>query len=422
MVVSERDKSVLRELVKQTMEIAAQDIQDKRREMWADFNSLKTKSVPIYILDPQGVWREVFSQDDLQCEHPLLRTYENWLRLQLYHASFGDDFVTEPWLTVYPAYKNESPNWATWGVSLDYNRVQATMAYHMPEPPVKSQEDLEKLIRPFPLIDETATQEKIALLQDAVGDLIPVLPDYMPIYSIGLVSGLSFTLGYLLEPEQMLYQLYDRPEMVHELCKLISDTYHQIYDEAEKQGWFTNINQTFLGNAQIQSMPYSREIPSPSQEAQAVPMKQHWIYDASQEFESVGPEMFNEFLIEYQRPLYEKFAFTAYGCCENLTHKIKYLKQIKNLRRVAVTPWADLPSCAEQLSDKYIISYRPPPAEMVGNGWDPERVSTIIRQAKEIFSKANCRWEINLKDFITVESDKERLKNWVQTVRSVLEE
>jgi len=174
-----------------------------------------------------------------------------------------------------------------------------------------------------------------------------------------------------------------------------------------------------MANAQIQAMTYSNDIPSPGP-VQTTTMKQHWIYDCAQEFECISPEMFNEFLIAYQKPIYEKFAFTAYGCCENLTDKIKYLKRINNLRRVAVTPWANTAACAEQLEDKYIVSYRPHPMEMVGQGWDPANVKKEIARAKEIFDRHNCYWEVNLKDFLTVQKDKNRLREWVQVVREAL--
>jgi len=45
------DIQILRELAKQTMEVAHQDIQNERRELWSDFNSMKTRRVPVYILD-----------------------------------------------------------------------------------------------------------------------------------------------------------------------------------------------------------------------------------------------------------------------------------------------------------------------------------------------------------------------------------
>ena len=413
-----QEKSVLRELAKQTMEIAAQDIQNTRREMWADFNSLRKHHVPVYVLDPQGCWREVFSQDDLECKHPLFRQYENWLRLQLYHASFGDDFVTEPWVTVSPVYKHEKPHWGSWGIPLEYERINDTLAMHYPDPPIKNPEDLAKLVKPIPTIDETETREKTDMLQDAIGDIIAVIPDNMPHHTCGMAG----SHGYLLGPEEMFYQFCDQPDMVHALCKFMADANHQICDMAEQNGWFANNDQTFLRNALIQAMAYNHEIASPSPQRQVIPMNQHWIYDAAQEYEAVSPEMFNEFLIEYQKPIYERFGLTAYGCCENLTHKLPYLKRVKNLRRVAVTPWADPESCAQQLEDKYVISYRPPPMEMVGPGWDPAWVREHIKNVKAVFDRYNCFWEVNLKDFITVDHDKDRLQQWVQVVRAALED
>jgi len=230
-------------------------------------------------------------------------------------------------------------------------------------------------------------------------------------------------MGNLLGNEEMLYHLYDEPELVHELCKIMSDSAIEICKRAEKLGWLTNRNWSFIGGgANIQSMPYNREICSPdSGPLKTVKLNEHWIYDNAQEFESVSGAMWNEFLLEYQKPVLEQFGLSAYGCCENLTDKIPYLKRIKNMRRIAVTPWADTERCAEQLEDKYVISWRPNPADMVSVGFDPDRIRGIVREAKEIFDRYGCFWEVNLKDFISIEGDRDRLANWVRVVRETLE-
>jgi len=412
-----KDIQVLRELCKQTMEIAARDVMDERRALWRDFNSLKTRRVPVYILDPQGMWREVFSEKELACEDGFFRQYENWLRLKLYHATFGDDVIIEPWITVKPAYGNENPDWQTWGVHIALERIQETMAYHLIDPPVAGPDDLGKLIAPAGIIDEEKTRRNIDVLEDAVGDIIAVVPDYYP----PGICNLSYTLACLLGPEQMFYQMLDQPDMVHALSKIISENSLTVCDSADKQGLFSNCDQSFLSNPGIQAPPYCHELPNPGLPRRAVSIGEHWIYDCSQEFESVGPAMYEEFVLSYQRPIYEKFGLTAYGCCEGLTKKIPYLKKTKNLRRVAVTPWADDEECAEQLGDKYIVSWRPNPAEMVMSGFDAEKVKAIVRRARRIYEGHGCHWEINLKDFISVERDRDRLKNWVAAVREALE-
>jgi hypothetical protein len=411
------DIQILRELAKQTMEVANQELQNERRGLWSDFNSMKTRRVPVYILDPQGIWHELFGESALECENWLFRQYERWLRLQLYHASFGDDYIIEPWITAKPVYKNDGSQWESWGFSYEMERINETLAYRMKEPPVKTPGDLAKLVTGIGEIDIEATESKINILKEAVGDIIPVIPDMYPPKIANLASAISRLLG----PQEIMYQIYDEPEMVHELCGRISAASLEICEKAETAGFFSNCDFTFLNNPQIQAMPYCHELPAPGAQ-KTVTMKEHWIYDCAQEFEGISPEMFDEYVVEYQKPIYERFGLTAFGCCENLEHKIKCLKRISNLRRIAVTPWADNERCAEQIENKYIISWRPNPAEMVAVDFDPERISLIIRHSKTVFDRYGCYWEINLKDFITVNHDKARLAKWVMVAREALEQ
>ncbi|MCF6176999.1 MAG: hypothetical protein L3J71_14670 [Victivallaceae bacterium] len=109
-----------------------------------------------------------------------------------------------------------------------------------------------------------------------------------------------------------------------------------------------------------------------------------------------------------------KFGLVAYGCCEDLTNKVSLIKQIPNLRRIAISPMADLGKCVEQIGNDYIISYRPSPADMVAYDFNPERVRKTLRHDFDI-----CRvtsFDITLKDVETVQSDPNRIKEWVKIV------
>ena len=90
--------------------------------------------------------------------------------------------------------------------------------------------------------------------------------------------------------------------------------------------------------------------------------------------------MHGEFLLQYQLPILRQFGLAAYGCCEDLTRKIGMLRKIPNLRRIAVSPFADVARCAEQIGRDYVLSYRPSPSDMVGYGFNPERVRAILRR------------------------------------------
>ena len=134
----------------------------------------------------------------------------------------------------------------------------------------------------------------------------------------------------------------------------------------------------------------------------------------------VGPEMFREFMLEYQIPIMREFGLTAYGCCEDLTMKIPLLRAIPNLRRIAVSPMANVRRCAEQIGSDYVISYRPSPADMVSYGFNPDRIRTILRRDFG-FLRGLC-FDITLKDVETVERDPRRIRAWVRLVREILDE
>lgn len=44
----------------------------------------------------------------------------------------------------------------------------------------------------------------------------------------------------------------------------------------------------------------------------------------------------------------EKFGLTYYGCCEPLHNKIEILQQVKNLRKISISPRADIKIAAKK--------------------------------------------------------------------------
>ena len=124
-------------------------------------------------------------------------------------------------------------------------------------------------------------------------------------------------------------------------------------------------------------------------------------------------------MFQYQKPIYEQFGLVHYGCCEDLGRKINMLRQLKNLRSIAVTPVANVASCAAQIGTDYAISWRPNPTDMVCYGYNEDRVRRIITDGL-----AACKDgypHIHLKDIETVEGDLTRLTRWVKLVREITE-
>ncbi|MHB1457867.1 MAG: hypothetical protein ACYC0V_13235 [Armatimonadota bacterium] len=86
----------------------------------------------------------------------------------------------------------------------------------------------------------------------------------------------------------------------------------------------------------------------------------------------------------------------AYGCCGDLTRKIDIIRQIPNLRRIAVTPYANTARCAEQIGRDYVLIYRPNPTNIVSYDWDLARVRSILKCNLE--ACRDCHVDITLKD------------------------
>ncbi len=85
-----------------------------------------------------------------------------------------------------------------------------------------------------------------------------------------------------------------------------------------------------------------------------------------------------------------------------------------------MTAFADAARCAEQIGQDYVLSYRPSPADMVGYGFNRDRIRSILKDDLEACRDSHV--DITLKDVETVQNDPDRVRNWVAATRSVIDE
>jgi hypothetical protein len=264
---------------------------------------------------------------------------------------------------------------------------------------------------PWHEIDWDRTNESVRRLTDALGDLLPVNLDRGPAFRMW-EGDLSTTLGHLRGIENLMLDMVDQPEWLHRLVRFLSDGVLKVQREAEAAGdWGLCAHEN-------QAMPYAEELPDPAANVNGMSRRQLWGYMAAQEFTSVSPAMHEEFLLRYQLPVLNEFGLVAYGCCEDLSRKIGMLRQIPRLRRISVSPFADVPRCAEQIGTDYVLSYRPSPADMVSYGFDPGRIRSILK--RDLEACRGCHVDLTLKDVETVQGDPDRVRNWVRLTREVI--
>ena len=420
--VSKTDSMILRDLAKRYLEVCADPRQNELRELWRRHNSLQ-RTRPLVILKGVGdnFWQEV---PDLgaQAQDPMLAWQEMLLRRNLFHASLGDDTVFEPWIEEWASYV--LPARGLWGLETRTLPKTDSRGSYKQEPAIRDWSDAAgvgvpaavqcgggPLVRPHHEIDEEKTSEKMARLREAVGDAIEVKVIRAPYYR-SFRGDISSALGALRGIDNVMLDMYEHPRELHRLLKHMSSAIVAMIDAGEKAGDWR------LTDHNNQSIPYSKELPDPGAHDRPVPCRQLWCHLAAQELTLVSPAMHDEFMLQYQLPIMNRFGLSAYGCCEDLTRKIDMLRPVKNLRRIAVTPVANLRKCAEQIGTDYVISWRPNPAEMVCCGWNEPRVRQLISEGLAV-----CRGQhvdITLKDVETVQGDPDRLRRWVQVVRECI--
>ena len=409
-----RDIPVLRDLARRWAECAADPVQDQRRRLWRDHNSLVPGPTPVLIRF--GIWngwcRSVFGESTLRCRDPLFRNCERTLRMGLFHAGLGDDFILEPWFTVNAVRITPGGglHGGLWGVPAKMDRPAEALGAWKAEPPIARWEDMARMTRPRHRIDEEATRQRLERVHEAFGDILPIDLDRGPAL-LGFAGDISTTIATLRGLEQLMIDMYEAPESLHRLLAFMRDGILQNQQEAEDAGDFT------LTNHQNQSMPYCRELEAPRPNSGPRRRRQLWGFFAAQEYTLVSPAMHEEFLFRYQLPIIEKFGLIHYGCCEDLTRKIEMLRRAPNLRSIAVTPVADVARCCEQIGPDYVASWRPNPTDMICGRFDPSRIRAILREGLRAAARNDCRIHICLKDVETVEGEPDRLRRWARIAR-----
>ena len=124
--------------------------------------------------------------------------------------------------------------------------------------------------------------------------------------------------------------------------------------------------------------------------------------------------MWEEFLLNYQKPIFERFGMVGYGCCENLTHKMESVLSIPNLRTFVCSAWTDLDKLLERVGTDYVIMWRQKASDVVF----PDDVQTIKRDLENgAKSLQGSYYQIVLRELQTLSGHPDRLHVWTQRAK-----
>jgi hypothetical protein len=406
--VSERGRRVVRELAKRVAELAALPVQDERIRLWKAFNALKPER-PMVLCFPEGGWRDLVKDSHLECEDETLRRIEYGLRTRIFqHERIGDDqVVTDRW-HVHVAVRRGG-----FGLEVPTHRTAELGAFNW-DAPIKEAADLEKLHVRSIEVDWPATHRSLEFHRDLFGDILQVdvtacrHPHGQFPHDVNMLRGL----------DTFMMDMIDNPDLLHRLNAILLESAMHELDVLEAEGALrlNNLPDSYCGTGGIGC---TDELPAADFE-DTVRVRDLWGLAESQEFVGVGPKHFEEFAIQYQATLMERFGLAYYGCCEPLhNHLDAIIAGIPNLRAVSVAPWCDREIAAEKLQDKYLYYWKPNPTMTCTPVVNWDEVARVTRETLEI--ARGCCVAMVLKDTHTFCGDAERPGRWVDIARGAVE-
>ncbi|NCO40833.1 MAG: hypothetical protein COZ06_19060 [Armatimonadetes bacterium CG_4_10_14_3_um_filter_66_18] len=412
MPVSNRDRGIIRKLASQIAEIAALPVQAETVALWKALNGLKPVR-PMVMID-QIPWHEmeVDGELTLQCEDGFCRGFEGRFRRTLYSwTHMRADMVVEPVVEVGKAICNTG-----FGIRTQEKTAvldpRNNVVGHFYLDQLKTEADLDKIRTPEIALDEEATARVEEQARELFDGLLDVrmqgsLPSFAPWDVIVQWHGV----------EEMLFDLADRPEFMHGIISRLTHAMLSMLDQLEEQG--------LLGHSQSTIHccgAHTDELPAPGFDPAHPRAKDLWTSGMAQIFSTVSPATHQEFELAYANRWYDRFGLVYYGCCEPLDRKVSYIRDIPHVRKVSMSPWVDQDRGAEQLAPDLVFSRKPSPAFLCVDDWDPAAVEKDLRNTVDTCARHGCPVELILKDISTVRYEPQRLWEWEDIARRVVEE
>lgn len=406
-----KEKEVLRRLATKKAEIAALPIHAKKRQMWIKMNRLEVTKPMLWM--NERPWHELGVNQQCECENTFAYFIEQKLRKELYQWKHMPlDNVVENWVECPMAVTDTG--FGIEEVSEERHVNDGVIYSHGFIQQIKEPKDIEKIKDPVVTHDTALTEARFEALKDAIGDIIPVRKRGVPHLWFSPWDELVRWWGV----QQALIDLVVRPQMVHDIMKRLTDAYLCRLDQYVEMNVLSMNNDNHrVGSG---AYGYSDQLPQDDFDGEHIRPIDLWGNGTAQVFSEVSPEMHAEFAVQYEVKWMKRFGLNYYGCCEPLHHKLDILKDVPNLRKISISPWADLNKAVEQMRDKYVISYKPNPAIFAEDPWDLPRAKADLQQALE--KMKGCCVEIVAKDLSTVQNDPQRLWEWSEMASETTEE
>lgn len=383
---------------------------EARVRLWRDVNDLKVTRPPVCIY--QVPWSEISNREELvlQCDDWFLKSIEEKLRSDIFQIEhFPGDMVFLNEIEC-PAVIYDS----NFGLG---NRVDIIRSGHINSqhftPVINDPEDIFKMKEAVVIYDRDETNRRLELLGNIFSGICDV--------RLTGKKGLWFTpWDYLISRTgvtQSMVDLIERPDFVNSYVSRYVDLSLKRMERYRELGiWSSNNNNAIVGSG---GYGYISDLPEPPDPNIGVPTQELWGCGNAQMFSEVSPDMHWEFSLRHELRWLENFGVNYYGCCEQLHMKMEILDKVPNLRKISMSPWANLDVAREKINGRYVMSVKPTPTALAMQPFDEEVIRTEFRS--HLKKTAGNPTEFVLKDISTVKGEHERLDAWDRVVREEID-
>ncbi len=406
-----KEEMILKKLAYEYVGIANSEKNNENIKLHKAVNDLKPIR-PVVLIN-ELPWHEMNINGELSllCNDPYLRTVEWFLRSNIYKNKYMPaDMVVPPFIPV-----NKVVHSTGIGITVNEEILHTdkdnNIVAHRYIDILKTEDDLQKLKNPIISYDKQETLRRYNLVGEILGDIIPVKITGSGYFGIATWDDISRYRGV----ENLLTDLALRPDFMHKIVRRITDIKLSVLEQMETLNLFDN-NPYDLHCTPI----HTNDLPGSHFDGVNYTRKNIWGRGTAQIFASVSASMHDEFDIEYMKESIGQCGLSYYGCCEPLDKKIDILKKLDNLRKISITPWADVRIAAEAIQNRYVLSAKPNPASVAVPNTDKEYLQKEIKTILDACQKNNCPCDIVLKDISTCRKRPENIFDWEKVVMNMV--
>jgi hypothetical protein len=408
------EKTVLRKLGSEISKIAALPVHQEKARLWTSMNDLKSVRPMVWINEIPWHQMNVNGELTIKTINPWAQELEQKLRRIIYQwTHMPGDMVVNDYLEC-PLSIHSTDFGIIEDVDIVKTDINSDIYSRHFKIQIKEPEDIYKIKMPRITHHEKTTKVVYETMVDLFRDI-------MPVKKVGQTHIWFTPWDYLIRwwgIEEAMLDLVMRPDMVNAAVDRMVDAWTIELDQ------FIAMNLLSLDNDNTRigsgGYGYTSALPGKNYDPDSIKPYNMWGCSNAQIFTQVSPEMHWEFALKHEMRWLEKWGMTYYGCCEPLDNKIEILNRIPNLRKISVSPWANIDTIVHKVGEKYVLSVKPSPAIFVADKFDSGSAKSSL---EEVIKKTRgvCHVEFIMKDISTVSYHPEWLWEWEKIAMDVVE-